>query len=303
LREYANSRGVALFGDLPVYVAPDSVETWVHRRQFQLAAAGRPTALAGVPPDYFAADGQLWGNPVYDWDAMAADGNAFWCARVRRALSRYDLLRLDHFRGLVASWRVPAGAATARDGSWQPAGGRPLLHALQALAQDRPHPGSSTYVAEDLGVITPDVEALRCEFRLPGMKVLQFAFDGSAANPYLPHRHMRESVVYTGTHDNDTTLGWYQGLDGHTRARVDYVLRVHAGEMPWALVHAALASVADLAMLPVADVLGLGGAARLNTPGTTVGNWQWRLPPGALTPQLAAQFRHANQVFGRALLG
>jgi 4-alpha-glucanotransferase len=303
LRAHANTRGIALFGDLPIYVAPDSVETWVHRRQFQLDADGRPAALAGVPPDYFAADGQLWGNPVYDWDAMAADGYAFWRARVRRALARFDLLRLDHFRGLVAYWRVPAGAATARQGSWQPAGGPALLRALQELARGREHIGSWTYVAEDLGVITPDVEALRRDFGLPGMRVLQFAFDGSAANPYLPHRHTRDSVVYTGTHDNDTTLGWYQGLDDTVRARVDYVVRAHTGEMPDALIHAALGSVADLAVIPVGDLLGLGSAARLNTPGTTVGNWQWQLPAGALTPQLAAQLRYANQVFGRALLG
>jgi len=303
LRAYANARGIALFGDLPICVAPDSVETWVHRRQFQLDAAGRPAALAGVPPDYFAADGQLWGNPVYAWDAMAADGHAFWCARVRRALARFDLLRLDHFRGLVAYWRVPAGAATAREGSWQPAGGEALLRALQALPQARAPAGSCVFVAEDLGVITPDVEALRRELRLPGMRVLQFAFDGSAANPYLPHRHTRDSVVYTGTHDNDTTLGWYHGLDAGTRARVDYLLRVQAGDMPGAMIHAALGSVADLAVIPVADLLGLGSEARLNTPGTTVGNWQWRLPAGALTPGLAAQLRHANQAFGRALLG
>lgn len=303
LREYANARGVALFGDLPIYVAPDSVETWVHRRQFQLDAAGRPAALAGVPPDYFAADGQLWGNPVYDWDAMAADGYAFWCARVRRALSRYDLLRLDHFRGLVAYWRVPPGATTAREGSWQPAGGRALLAALAALAQDRAHIGSWTYVAEDLGVITPDVEALRLEFRLPGMRVLQFAFDGSGDNPYLPQRHTRDSVVYTGTHDNDTTLGWYRGLDEATRARVDEAVHAHTGEMPGALIRTALASVAELAVIPVADLLALGSEARLNTPGTTAGNWQWQLPPRALTPQLAAQFRRANRAHGRALLG
>lgn len=302
LRAYANARGVALFGDLPIYVAPDSAETWAHRRQFQLGADGRPLALAGVPPDYFAADGQLWGNPLYDWTAMAADGYAFWRARVRRALARFDLLRLDHFRGLAAYWRVPAGAPTAREGNWEPAGGAALLRALVDDAQGRAQVGEWTFVAEDLGVITPDVEALRRAFGLPGMRVLQFAFDGSPANPYLPHRHTPDSVVYTGTHDNDTTLGWYAGLDDATRARADYVLRAHPGEMPGAMIHAALTSVAALAVIPVADLLGLGSEARINTPGTTSGNWRWALPPGALDAHLAARCRHANEAFGRALL-
>jgi len=296
LRAYAHARGIALFGDLPIYVAPDSVETWVHRRQFQLDHEGRPLALAGVPPDYFAVDGQLWGNPLYDWDTMVADDFAFWRARVRRALERFDLLRLDHFRGLAAYWRVPAGARTAREGVWRAAGGRALL---RALCEDA---GRPAFIAEDLGIITPDVEALRREFALPGMRVLQFAFDGSPDNPYLPYQHTRDSVVYTGTHDNDTTLGWYRGLDAATRARVDYLLRAHAGEMPDALIHAALASVADLAVIPAADLLALDSAARLNVPGTTAGNWQWRLPEGALTPKLAARYAHANQAFGRACL-
>lgn len=293
LRAYAHARGVLLFGDLPIYVAPDSVETWVHRPQFQLDHEGRPLALAGVPPDYFAVDGQLWGNPLYDWDAMIADDYAFWRARVRRALARFDLLRLDHFRGLAAYWRVPAGARTAREGEWRPAGGRALL---RALVEDA---GRPAFVAEDLGIITPDVEALRREFALPGMRVLQFAFDGSADNPYLPYRHTCDSVVYTGTHDNDTTLGWYRSLEAATRARVDYLLRAHEGEMPDAMIHAALASVADLAVIPVADLLALDSAARINVPGTTVGNWRWRLPGGALTPGLAARYAYANQAFGR----
>jgi 4-alpha-glucanotransferase len=256
----------------------------VHRRQFQLDGEGRPTALAGVPPDYFAADGQLWGNPLYDWDAMSADGYAFWRSRVRRALARFDLLRLDHFRGLASYWRVPAAARTAREGEWRPAGGRALMRALLGDA------GAPVFVAEDLGIITPDV-------------VLQFAFDGSPDNPYLPHRHTRDSVVYTGTHDNDTTLGWYRGLDPATRAQVDYRMRVHEGEMPGALVQAALASVADLAVIPAADLLALDGAARINVPGTTEGNWRWQLPAGALTADLAAEYARANRAFGRALLG
>ncbi|MGE0580512.1 MAG: 4-alpha-glucanotransferase [Steroidobacteraceae bacterium] len=297
LRGYANARGIALFGDLPIYVAPDSVETWVHRNQFQLDGGGRPLALAGVPPDYFAVDGQLWGNPLYDWEAMAADGYAFWRARVARARARFDLLRLDHFRGLAAYWRVPAGARTAREGEWRPAGGRALLRTLVDDAR------APAFVAEDLGIITPDVEALRREFALPGMRVLQFAFDGSPDNPYLPHRHTRDSVVYTGTHDNDTTVGWYRSLDATTRARVDALLHANAGDMPEALVQAALASVAELAVIPAADLLALDSEARINVPGTTAGNWQWRLASGALTDELAAHYAGANRRHGRALLG
>ena len=302
VRAYANSQGVWLFGDLPIYVAPDSVEARVHRGQFQLDGSGQPVALAGVPPDYFAVDGQLWGNPVYDWNTMAADGFAWWRARVRRALERFDLLRLDHFRGLAAYWRVPVGAATAREGEWRAAGGAALLRRLiddaRAQAPGRPMP----FVAEDLGIITPDVDALRQQFALPGMRVLQFAFDGSPDNPYLPHRHTRDSVVYTGTHDNDTTLGWYGSLDAAAREYVDFVLRTRAGDMPGALVHAALASVADLAVIPAADLIGLGSEARINVPGTVQGNWRWRLPAGALTRSLAERCARANQVFGRALL-
>ena len=298
LRAYANGRGVA-FGDLPIYVAPVPSRP-VHRGQFQ-PTAGRPIALAGVPPDYFAADGQLWGNPLYDWEAMAAVGYAFWRSRVRRALARFDLLRLDHFRGLAACWRVPAGAATAREGDWRPAGGAALLRALIDDARSQLGPDVQPFVAEDLGIITPDVEALRCEFALPGMRVLQFAFDGSPDNPYLPHRHTRDSVVYTGTHDNDTTLGWYRGLDAATREFVAYVLRARPDDMPGALVHAALASVADSR--------GSGrGPARPRQRGAHQcarhGAGQLALAAARGRPDhaLAQQCARANRVFGRALL-
>jgi 4-alpha-glucanotransferase len=293
LRDYAHARGVRLYGDLPIYLAPDSVATWTQRVQFQLRADGAPALLAGVPPDYFAADGQLWGNPLYDWEQARRDGFAFWRSRVTTALQRFDLLRLDHFRGLAGFWAVPAGASNARNGQWLPAPGSELLAALRAMAGDLP------LVAEDLGVITPDVIALRRDFDLPGMRVLQFGFDGAADNPHLAHNYTQRTVVYTGTHDNDTALGWYRSLDQITAQRVDAYFGTGSGSMPQALVRAALASVAVLAMMPVQDLLSLGSEARYNVPGTVGDNWRWRMNDGALTAELAARYRWLNNTFGR----
>ena len=294
LRAHAQARGVLLFGDLPFYVAPDSAETWAHRGQFQVDAIGAPAAVAGVPPDYFSALGQLWGNPLYDWNAMRADVFAFWRRRVRLQLERVDLLRLDHFRGLAAHWAVPAGEPDARGGVWKRTPGWALLRVLRAEL------GSLPLVAEDLGVITAEVEDMRRCFELPGMRVLQFGFDGSGTNPHLPHMHERDSVVYTGTHDNDTALGWYASLDREAALRVNLYLRVTAGAMPDALVRAALGSVGALAVLPVPDLLALGSAARFNTPATVKGNWSWRLPAESLTPELAARYLELNRAYGRA---
>jgi 4-alpha-glucanotransferase len=293
LHEYASSRGVYLFGDVPFYVAPDSAECWSNRDQFQLDATGRATAVAGVPPDYFSKLGQLWGNPLYAWDAMRRDGFRFWRSRIHRQLQRVDLLRIDHFRALAAHWAVPAGAPDAREGSWQPSYGRELLQSLKSESDALP------LVAEDLGVITPDVEALRQDFGLAGMRVLQFGFDGSGDNLHLPHMYERASVVYTGTHDNDTTVGWYTSLDAQTQRRVDYFLRAAPRQMPQAMIHALMGSVAQLAVVPMQDVLSLGSEARLNTPGTATGNWTWRLPEHCLTEELAQQYAQLNQVFGR----
>ena len=293
LHDYAKSRGVYLFGDVPFYVAPDSAEAWSNRDQFLLDASGQPTAVAGVPPDYFSALGQLWGNPLYAWDAMRRDGFRFWRSRIFRQLERVDLLRIDHFRALAAHWAVPAGAPDARGGSWQPSYGRELLQSLKGDF------GALPLVAEDLGVITPDVEALRRDFGLAGMRVMQFGFDGSGDNLHLPHMYEQASVVYTGTHDNDTTAGWYHGLDGEIRGRVDYFLRAAPGQMPQAMIHALMASVAQLAVVPMQDLLNLGSEARLNTPGTVTGNWTWRLPEHSLTAQLAQDYAHLNRVFGR----
>ena len=294
LREYARGRGVRFFGDLPFYVAPSSAETWTHRALFQLNERGEPAMVAGVPPDYFSALGQLWGNPVYDWLAHAREGYAWWAGRVRAQLERLDLLRLDHFRALAAYWAVPAGAPDARGGAWHSAPGAELLARLREEFSDLP------LAAEDLGVITPDVQALRDGFGLPGMRVLQFAFDGDAANPHRPYLHERTSIAYTGTHDNDTALGWYSHLDAATAARVRLYLGAAAGAVPEALIRATLGSVARLAIVPVQDLLGLGPEARLNVPGTVGGNWSWRLPPAALTPDLARRYAELNAVYGRS---
>jgi 4-alpha-glucanotransferase len=294
LRDYAHSRGVRLLGDMPFYVAPSSVETWIHRELFKLGPGGEPALVSGVPPDYFTHLGQLWGNPVYDWEAARGGGFAWWRARVRAQLARFDLLRLDHFRALVAYWAVPAGAPDARGGAWHATPGEELLRRLRAELGDLP------LVAEDLGLITPEVVALRKAFGLPGMRVLQFAFDGSQDNPHLPHMHEPDNVAYTGTHDNDTTLGWYQHLDPGTRERVDLYLSPGVEAMPEALIRAALGSVARLAVVPAQDLLALGSEARLNTPGTASGNWSWKLPAGALGAQLAQHYARLNGCFGRA---
>jgi 4-alpha-glucanotransferase len=293
LRAHALSHGVRLFGDLPFYVGPSSAETWAHRELFQLKPSGEPAAVGGVPPDYFSPVGQLWGNPVYDWQALKRTDFAWWLARVRAQLARMDLLRIDHFRALAAYWTVPAGAPDARGGTWQHTPGEELLRRILDEFSDLP------LVAEDLGLITEDVLALKNTFGIPGMRVLQFAFGGDPDNLHLPYLYDRDCVVYTGTHDNDTTLGWYRSLDPDTAQRVDYFLRATAEAMPEALIRAALASVARLAVIPAQDLLGLDSAARLNTPGTVARNWTWRLPPGALTTGLAQHYRRLNGAFGR----
>ncbi|SDS35162.1 4-alpha-glucanotransferase [Nocardioides scoriae] len=293
LASHAHAQGVLLFGDLPIFVAPDSADVWAAREMFQLDATGRPTTVTGVPPDYFAVDGQRWNNPHYDWDAMAADDFGWWRRRIARQRELFDLVRIDHFRGFEAAWHVPVEAPTARDGAWVPGPGREVLAALVETA------GEGTLVAEDLGVITPEVDALRLGFDLPGMKVLQFAFDGSEDNPYLPARHGENTVVYTGTHDNDTTLGWWRGCDRATRRRV----RQHVGlrRMPWALVRLALDSTARLAVVPAQDLLALGSEARMNTPGTRDGNWGWQAPEGAFDGALARRLRGLVDGAGRAV--
>jgi 4-alpha-glucanotransferase len=249
--------------------------------------------VAGVPPDYFSATGQRWGNPLYDWDGLAQTGYAWWIARVHTQQRLFDLIRVDHFRGFEAYWEIDATSATAVDGRWVEAPGRPFFQAIAAACGEVP------FVAENLGLITAEVEALRRDLTLPGMLVLQFAFDGSPGNPYLPHNHAALEVVYTGTHDNDTTAGWYAALDDATRLRVNDYLGLPTEAMPWPLIRCALRSVARLAIVPMQDLLELGSDHRMNIPGTASGNWGWRFTWDQVPPQLHAQLRQLLALYGR----
>ncbi len=292
LRDEARERGIRILGDLPIYVSWNSAEVWTSPELFELDADGLPVAVAGVPPDDLADKGQLWGNPLYRWERMAEDGYVWWIARLAAALGTCDRLRLDHFRAFAGYWRVPAGAQTAEGGSWVDGPGLAFFDAVREALGELP------LIAEDLGVITPDVEALRRAAGLPGMKVLQFAFS-AADSDHLPHRFERASVVYTGTHDNDTARGWVRSLDPAAKRR----LRRYAGAGPRdvhrALVRLAYTSVADLAIVPVQDVLGLGSEARMNTPAVAEGNWRWRLAAGELDARTAAGLQSLAEVSGR----
>jgi 4-alpha-glucanotransferase len=282
VRTLASARGIRLFGDMPIFVAHDSADVWTHRQFFLLDAAGHSTDVAGVPPDYFSATGQRWGNPHYHWDAMETDHFGWWRARLRAHFEWFDLVRIDHFRGLSAVWTIPASEPTAINGSWQEVPGAALLQAIQDEM------GALPLVAEDLGIITPDVTALRHRFGLPGMAVLQFAFDAHADNPHKPENVEFDTVYYTGTHDNDTTLGWWNSLPQDVRSQVMRQLDVNdPAALPDTMTTTVLASRAMLAMLPLQDVLHLGGEARMNTPGTEHGNWTWRFRWEDLSPELA----------------
>jgi len=270
LRRYANERGVLLFGDMPIYVHLESADVWAHQELFDLDEAGRPVTVTGVPPDYFCAEGQLWGNPQYDWNRMRESGFDWWLQRFASAARKFDIARIDHFRALDAYWEIPASATSATEGRWVGAPGRELLRAV------RQHYPQLCLVAENLGTIGPEVEALRAEFSLPGMLILQFAFDGNPDNPYLTHRHQAGDIVYTGTHDNNTTLGWFESLSDHLRGNVYRYFGNPTEGMPWMLIRQAMASPAGTAIVPWQDFLCLGARDRMNTPGTTEGNWAWR---------------------------
>ncbi len=293
LKQYANERGILVFGDIPLFVGYDSADVWARRDCFLLDDEGRPEVVAGVPPDYFSATGQLWGNPHYAWEKMRADGFQWWKERIRTQLTQFDLLRIDHFRGLEAYWEIPASAETAVAGRWRLAPGDELFRALRAEF------GRLPLVAEDLGIITPEVEALRDTHGLPGMKVLHFAFGGGADNPYLPHNHVLNSVVYTGTHDNNTTLGWFDELDERTRAHLFDYLGGDPKLMPALLARCAFASVARLAVVPMQDVLALGGDHRMNRPGVADGCWRWRFRWDQVGSGVAAHYRHLLELYGR----
>jgi 4-alpha-glucanotransferase len=292
LRAFAAERGVLFFGDLPIFVSHDSADVWASRELFELDAEGMPRTVTGVPPDYFSADGQRWNNPHYDWEQMAKDDFAWWRLRIARQRELFDLVRIDHFRGFQASWHVPAGAETARDGDWVESPGSEVLTALVDVA------GEGTLVAEDLGTITDEVTALREEFGLPGMKILQFAFDGDPDNWYLPENHQPLSVVYTGTHDNDTTLGWWDDQDEDVR-RNTHRHTAKGEEMPWALIRMAMASEAQLAIVPAQDLLGLGSDSRMNTPGSASGNWTWQAGEELFDDAIADRLRALVEEHGR----
>jgi 4-alpha-glucanotransferase len=292
VRELAGARGVALVGDIPIYVAHDSADVWANQDLFELDGTGRPTSVAGVPPDYFSATGQLWGNPLYRWDRLEEEGYAWWIARIRSSLAACDLLRIDHFRAFAAYWSVPAVERTALGGRWVPGPGRRLFDAAREAL------GALPILAEDLGVITEEVRALLDGLGFPGMKVLQFGFYGSDSE-YLPHRHVPNCVVYTGTHDNDTARGWYQALKPEERERVWDYLGCDGREVEWALIRAAYGSVAERAVVPLQDVLGLGSEARMNTPSEPADNWCWRAPDDAWRPELAERLRRMVELSGR----
>ena len=294
LRSYARERGLILFGDMPLFVAHDSADVWSHPECFLLDEKGQPTLVAGVPPDYFSVTGQRWGNPQYDWNQLQQEGFSWWQDRLRYNFECFDWMRLDHFRGLAASWMIPVDSTTAVDGYWQTVPGEALLAAIEAQL------GHVKLVAEDLGVITPDVNALRNKFDLPGMSVLQFAFDAYADNPHKPQNVMEDRVFYTGTHDNNTSMGWFDSLDMATQAVVLAVLGVrNRVDVVPAMIATVLSSRARLAMIPMQDLLQLGSEARMNTPGTVDGNWRWRFDWAQVPDTLSVEMRKKLNETGR----
>jgi 4-alpha-glucanotransferase len=305
LREYCRKQNIRFMGDMPIYVAHDSADVWANPRLFQLDPQGLPAVMSGVPPDYFSATGQLWGNPIYRWDVLAADEYRWWIDRFRAALAWFDMVRLDHFRGFESYWEVPAGETTAIRGRWVKGSGEAFLTALQKAVGELP------IVAENLGVITPPVEKLRHQFNLPGMSLLQFAFGKDPQGPsFRPHNYTRDLVAYTGGHDNDTTLGWWRGGAGDSTRTPEDVRKEHEfaraylglrddHEIHWAMIRAVLASIADTAIIPLQDVLGLGGEARMNLPGRVSGNWKWRYRREMLKPELAARLRTLTTIYDR----
>ena len=293
LRAYAAGRGVSLIGDIPIFVAYDSADVWCNKDIFLLDEKGRPTVVAGVPPDYFSKTGQLWGNPLYNWKKLEGEGFNWWIERFRHAFTLFDCVRIDHFRGFEAAWEVPAKEPTAEHGTWVAAPGVPMFEAVQSAL------GKLPIIAEDLGVITPEVEALRDRFGFPGMKILHFAFDSGPTNPYLPHNYVRNCVAYTGTHDNDTTLGWYTSQDDHLRSLTRDYIGSDGNDIVEDLMRTALMSVATTVIIPLQDILGLPGSARMNLPGTASGNWEWRFSWDMVQKGLAGEMNAKLERYGR----
>ena len=305
LKSYANERGVKIVGDIPIFVSLDSSDVWCNPSQFKLDEQNYPRVVAGVPPDYFSATGQLWGNPIYNWDAMLRDDFKWWVERVNAALKSVDIVRVDHFRGFAAAWEVPGADKTAVNGRWVNVPGKELFSALKNAFGDLP------FWAEDLGVITPDVEDLRDSFGFPGMRVLQFAFGGDSASRDLPHNYIPNSVAYTGTHDNDTTVGWFHSHAGRDSTRhASEISREHnfcltylnsdGREIHWDFIRAVWESVSDTAIVPMQDLLGLGNEARMNLPASTIGNWNWRCRETDFSNETADRLREMTTTYGRA---
>ncbi|UCF97304.1 MAG: 4-alpha-glucanotransferase [Spirochaetaceae bacterium] len=298
VKGYAAERGIRIIGDLPIYVAYDSADVWAHQELFHLDAKGLPTVVAGVPPDYFSETGQLWGNPIYNWRRHKESGYGWWIERVRAKLHLVDILRIDHFRGFEAYWEVPAGEPTAENGRWVKGPAADFFYALEHAL--KPELGDLPLIAEDLGVITPPVEKLRDRFSFPGMKVLQFAFDGDADNEYLPHNYLSNCVVYTGTHDNDTTLGWFLSESAAVQDQVRRYLGRDGHDITWDLIRLAFSSTADMAVIPLQDALKLDNTARMNIPSRSVGNWQWRYSKAMITEEIIGRLRELTQLYGRS---
>lgn len=304
LKNYCNERFISIVGDIPIFVAYDSADVWMAPEQFKLNEKGEPVVVAGVPPDYFSATGQLWGNPIYDWEVMKAQNFSWWIERIKAMIRLVDIVRIDHFRGFAACWEIPGGDKTAQRGRWVEVPGRELFTRLKEVFGELP------IIAEDLGVITPDVEQLRDDFDFPGMRILQMAFRDDSCNIDLPHNYVRNCVVYTGTHDNDTTLGWFNSKAGagstrdaaqieKERAFCLRYLRSNGKEINWDFITAAYASVADLCIVPLQDVFGLGSKARMNLPASTEGNWHWRYTDEMLTAPIAARLKDLSEFYSR----
>lgn len=295
LKQYANERHIQIVGDMPIYVAHDSVDVWAFPYNFMIDEETlEPSEMAGVPPDYFSETGQLWGNPTYNWEGLEKRGFRWWLQRLKALLDYVDLTRIDHFRGFQAYWAVPEGEDTAMNGEWIEAPGEAFFNAV------RDEFGSLPILAEDLGLITPEVEELRDKFDFPGMKILQFAFGGDASNPYLPFNYVRNCLVYTGTHDNDTTVGWFDKASEYERDRVlRYLGGLSADGIHWSMIRLAMSSIANQAVFPLQDLLGLGSFARMNTPGQAEGNWAWRYRSDMLTGELRERLREHTRLYGR----
>ncbi len=294
LKEYANNKGISIVGDTPIFLAWDSADVWSNKKLFMLDKDGYPTEVAGVPPDYFSATGQLWGNPLYNWKKHTETGYEWWIERIKYQLTLTDFLRIDHFRGFDAYWAVPYGEETAVNGTWKSAPGVNFFTILEAnLGYDLP------IIAEDLGEITDSVIELRDKFNLPGMKILQFAFENPEENDFLPHNYTRNCVCYTGTHDNDTTLGWYEKAYESSKDKLRRYLRTDGSDICWVMIRACFSSVANMAVVPMQDVLKLGSSARMNTPGVGEGNWAWRFRSEDLTPELEQRLYETAKLYGR----